>query len=218
MVTLCNISRFFLTFLSASFTIVNHNCESQFCHILIFRWFDFSVKGLHTHTILYYHDCFIHYGEVIMGCNPKTSKLTQPKNTVPPSNVALFPLMLHSILPWITWEPMVRLGWNFACTNICTFLGLSQIFDALPGFFFAHRVKKKPGRASKILGNLTVGADIGTCKISAKSDNLVTSWAKQQGSGQRHRAALYDDRGLPTERKRSLLEQTIDFLPTRQKK
>ena len=48
-----------------------------------------------------------------------------------------------------------------------------------------------PGRASKILGILTVGADIGTCKISAKSDNLVTSWAKQQGSGQRHRAALY---------------------------
>ena len=36
-----------------------------------------------------------------------------------------------------------------------------------------------------------VGADIGTCKISAKSDNLVTSWAKQQGSGQRHREALY---------------------------
>ena len=54
--------------------------------------------------------------------------------------------------------------------------------------------KKKPGRASKILGNLTVGADIGTCKISAKSDNLVTSWAKQQGSGQRHREAVISDR------------------------
>ena len=65
---------------------------------------------------------------------------------------------------------MVRLGWNFACTKICTFLDLSQIFEALPGFFFAHRVKKKPGRASKILGNLTTRADIGTCKISARSD------------------------------------------------
>ena len=28
--------------------------------------------------------------------------------------------------------------------------------------------EKKPGRASKILGNLTDGADIGTCKISAQ--------------------------------------------------
>ena len=50
-----------------------------------------------------------------------------------------------------------------------------EIFEALSGFFFAHRVKKKPGGASKFLGNLTVGADIGTYKISAKSDNLVTS-------------------------------------------
>ena len=51
--------------------------------------------------------------------------------------------------------------------------------------------KKSLVKLQKILGNLRVGADIGTCKISAQSDNLVTSWAKQQGSGQRHRAALY---------------------------
>ena len=47
---------------------------------------------------------------------------------------------------------------------------IPKIFEALPGFFFAHCVKKKPGRASKILGNLKARADIGTCKISARSD------------------------------------------------
>ena len=64
-----------------------------------------------------------------------------------------------------------------------------KIFEALSGFF-GHRAKKKPGRASKILGNLTVGADIGTCKISAKSDNLVTSCVKPKGFALNHREAL----------------------------
>ena len=43
-----------------------------------------------------------------------------------------------------------------------------KIFEALPGFFLTRCAKKKPGRASKILGILTDGADIGTCKISAQ--------------------------------------------------
>ena len=34
--------------------------------------------------------------------------------------------------------------------------------------FFDMVCEKKPGRASKILGILTDGADIGTCKISAQ--------------------------------------------------
>ena len=62
-----------------------------------------------------------------------------------------------------------------ACSSAC-----HNLFYALPGFFFGHRVKKKPGRASKILGNITVGADIGACKISAKSVHLVTSCVKVQ--------------------------------------
>ena len=43
-----------------------------------------------------------------------------------------------------------------------------KLYQAL---FFGHApCQKKPGRASKILGNLTARADIGTCKISARSD------------------------------------------------
>ena len=51
-------------------------------------------------------------------------------------------LTRYSFFLRITTEPMVRFGWNFACTNICTFFGLSQIFEALPGFF-SHTVSKK---------------------------------------------------------------------------
>ena len=101
---------------------------------------------------------------------------------------------------------MVRFGWNFVGANICTFLGLPQIFEAIPGFISdTAPCQKKPGRASKILGNPAVGADIGTCKFSAKSDNFVNSWAKQQGSGQRHREALYWKKAVPM----SLLDETI---------
>ena len=55
--------------------------------------------------------------------------------------VALFPVMMPGNLQWITWEPMVRFGWKFACANICT-----TVSEKKPGI----------GRASKNLGNLTV--------------------------------------------------------------
>ena len=67
---------------------------------------------------------------------------------------------------------------------------IPTIFEALPGIFSHTVSKKKPGRASKILGNLMVGADIGKYKISARSDNLVTSWATSKGSGPFRREAL----------------------------
>ena len=68
-------------------------------------------------------------------------------------------------------EPIVVSGRDFACTNICTFLDLSQIFEALPGFFPTQCAKKKPGKTSKFLGIFMVGADIGTSKFSARSDH-----------------------------------------------
>ena len=51
---------------------------------------------------------------------------------------------------------------------------IPKIFEALPGFFFANRVKKMPGRASKILGILTARADIGTCNWNCYDSTGLT--------------------------------------------
>ena len=83
----------------------------------------------------------------------KLSKYSQSQWVVTPPNEKWQPFQR---------EPFVRLGWHFACTNICTIPKIFQKFwSSLPGFF-CPPCQKKPGMAKKILGNLTDAADIGT--------------------------------------------------------
>ena len=100
--------------------------------------------------------------------------------TFPPCCLAHFPVVWPSKFRWITWEPMARFGWNFVLR--CKYLLFPRLvtnFWSYTWLFLVHCVKKKPGRASKFSGNLTDGADIGTCKISAQLDNLVSYFLGQ---------------------------------------
>ena len=148
-----------------------------------------------THRSIYY--CYLEYDEMHFDKNRLFRPLGRVYDsyyTFCPYKVTLLPVFWPGNFQWITGKPMVWFGWNFVGANICTFLDLLQNFDALRFSFFSDTIpcQKKPvGRGSKILGDLTVGADIGTCKISARSDNLVTFWAKQQIRGPNHREALY---------------------------
>ena len=72
---------------------------------------------------------------------------------------------------WTNWAEILHVPISAPSVRI------PKIFEALPGFFFAHRVKKSLVELQKLLGNLTARADIGTCKISARLDK----WFPQKG-------------------------------------
>ena len=88
-------------------------------------------------------------------------------------------------------EPLVRCGCNFACANICTFLGLWQIFADLKGFFLTRCAKKSLVELQKFVTSQGICRYWHMQNFSQIVQPCYSSWAKSQGSGPKHREALW---------------------------
>ena len=95
-----------------------------------------------------------------------------------PTEIHSLPIWFNdSLLVWTTFS-MDLLGnqWSYLAQILHALISARswtchKFLKLYQAFFLTRRAKKKPGRTSKILGNLTDGADIGTGKLSARLEH-----------------------------------------------